>query len=332
MEGIRQFLFALRRRGDRGRRGSLRRGARPGGGGVRRRLQGRTSTTASRRFATRSAPPTTGATSFRTRCAARIRSSSLIEASPSGEGDRRPGREPQGPGARRRAAVGGQRGGGGEPHVGLRPELRFRVHQRPRSALQHRAAPVLGAGTATGWRSSCARASTGRSSSRTSCRREIEHLIDLEMVDEPESPDFSPDGRTVAFLRPARRRRRHLRDRAGHRREVTNLTRSDFADYAPIYAPDGSYIVHMTRVSGNNKLFRRDGQTGLQTQLTFGTHDDSGPQFLDERTIMFASTAVRSDAVPWIPTPPGTARSSTSGRSTWRTASSASSPTPPPAT
>ena len=133
--------------------------------------------------------------------------------------------------------------------------------------------------------------------------REIEHLIDLEMVDEPESPDFSPDGRTVAFSA--------LRDGVGDiyeidlaTREVTNLTRSDFADYAPIYAPDGSYIVHMTRVSGNNKLFRRDGQTGLQTQLTFGTHDDSGPQFLDERTVMFASTAVD----PTQPLDPDTAR------------------------
>ena len=133
--------------------------------------------------------------------------------------------------------------------------------------------------------------------------REIEHLIDLDMVDEPESPDFSPDGRTIAFAA--------LRDGIGdiyeidlETRAVTNLTGSDFADYAPIYAPDGSYIVHMTRVSGNNKLFRRDGQTGLRTQLTFGTHDDAGPQFLDERTVMFASTAVD----PTQPLDPDTAR------------------------
>ena len=121
--------------------------------------------------------------------------------------------------------------------------------------------------------------------------REVEALIDLDMVDEPESPDFAPDGRSIAFSA--------LQNGVGDiyeidlaTREVTNLTNSAFADYAPFYSPDGQSIIHLSRVSGNDKLFRLDRDTGTRTQLTFGTHDEAGGQFLDERTIVFASTAV----------------------------------------
>ena len=133
--------------------------------------------------------------------------------------------------------------------------------------------------------------------------RNIEELIDLDMVDEPESPDFSPDGRAVVFSA--------LSGGIGDiyeidiaTKEVTNLTDSELADYAPFYSTDGSFIVHMSRVSGNNKLFRFDRDTRQRTQLTFGTHDEAGGQFLDERTIVFASTAVD----PTQPIEPETAR------------------------
>ena len=79
--------------------------------------------------------------------------------------------------------------------------------------------------------------------------KKIEQQIDLDMVDEPESPDFSPDGHTVAFSA--------LRDAIGDiytidlaTEEVTNLTNDDFADYAPVYSPDGSFLVYLARVSG----------------------------------------------------------------------------------
>ena len=121
--------------------------------------------------------------------------------------------------------------------------------------------------------------------------KEIEHRIDLDMVDEPESPDFSPDGRKIIFSA--------LRNAVGDiyeidlaTREVTNLTEDEFADYAPLYSPDGSFIVHLARVSGNNKLFKVDRATGERTQLTFGTHDEAGGQFIDERTLVFSSTAI----------------------------------------
>ena len=48
----------------------------------------------------------------------------------------------------------------------------------------------------------------------------------------------------------------------------------------------------MARISGNEKLFRLDLDTKKKTQLTFGTHDDAQAKFVDDHTIVFASTAV----------------------------------------
>ena len=68
-------------------------------------------------------------------------------------------------------------------------------------------------------------------------------------MDEPESPDFSPDGKKVVFAA--------LRAAVGDifmldldTKEITNLTNDEFADYAPTCSPDGKYIVYMARVSG----------------------------------------------------------------------------------
>jgi hypothetical protein len=120
--------------------------------------------------------------------------------------------------------------------------------------------------------------------------RNIEQRLEMRTVDDPESPDFSPDGRRVAFAA--------LRNGTGdifvvdlQTGEVTNLTGDDFADSAPTWAPDGQSIVYLARVSGNEKLFRLDVATGRKTQLTFGTHDDATAQFLDADTLVFASTA-----------------------------------------
>ena len=44
-------------------------------------------------------------------------------------------------------------------------------------------------------------------------------------------------------------------------------------------------------MSGNEKLFRLDLASGKSTQLTFGTHDEGGAQFIDADTLVFTSTA-----------------------------------------
>ena len=120
--------------------------------------------------------------------------------------------------------------------------------------------------------------------------RKIEQRIDMRTVDNPESPDLSPDGKRVVFAA--------LQGGTGdifmldlETKAVTNLTKDLFGDSGPTWSPDGKYIVYVARVSQAEKLFRLDLDTGKKTQLTFGTHDDSSAQFLDADTLVFPSTA-----------------------------------------
>ncbi len=121
--------------------------------------------------------------------------------------------------------------------------------------------------------------------------RKIEVRIPLTTVDAPESPDLSPDGRLVAFS-AMRGSEAEIFTVHLETREIVNLTRDGFANYAPTWAPDGQSLVYLTRVSGNEKIFRMQADGSGKTQLTFGTHDDSGAQFLDADTLVFSSTAV----------------------------------------
>jgi hypothetical protein len=114
--------------------------------------------------------------------------------------------------------------------------------------------------------------------------------VPMKSVDEPESPNFSPDGRTIAFAA--------LRNGIGdiytvdlETKQLTNLTSDEFADAAPVYSPDGKYLIYNARISGNQKLFRVDLDTKKKTQITFGTVDETAAQFIDDHTIVFSSTA-----------------------------------------
>ena len=121
--------------------------------------------------------------------------------------------------------------------------------------------------------------------------KKIERRIDLDTVDEPESPDFSPDGTRVVFS-ALRRAVGDIFEVDLETEVVTNLTDDEYSDFAPLYSTDGNTILHIARVSGNNKWFRLDPSDGTREQLTFGTHDDAGGQVIDDRTLVFASTAV----------------------------------------
>jgi hypothetical protein len=119
---------------------------------------------------------------------------------------------------------------------------------------------------------------------------EIEERFPMKTLDDPESPDFSPDGTKVVFAA--------LQGGTGDifvldlkTKEIKNLTNDSFGNAGPTWAPDGLSIVYMARISGNEKLFRLDLATGEKTQLTFGTHDDSAAQFIEPNTLVFSSTA-----------------------------------------
>ncbi len=120
--------------------------------------------------------------------------------------------------------------------------------------------------------------------------RKVEIRIPMNTVDSPESPDISPDGKLVAFS-AARDITNDIFTINLETEEITNLTNDPLADYAPTWAPDGKSIIFLKRVSGNEKLFRLDLASGKATQLTFGTHDEGGAQFLDADTLVFTSTA-----------------------------------------
>jgi WD40-like Beta Propeller Repeat len=121
--------------------------------------------------------------------------------------------------------------------------------------------------------------------------KKIEVRINLTTIDAPESPDFSPDGKLIAFS-GMRESEADIFTVNLETKEITNLTKDKFAEYAPTWSPDGRSIVYLVRVSGNEKLFRMDANGANPVQLTFGTHDDGGAQFLDANTLLFASTAV----------------------------------------
>jgi len=119
---------------------------------------------------------------------------------------------------------------------------------------------------------------------------DIKDRIEMRTLDEPESPDYSPDGKKVVFAA--------LENGTGDiflvdlaTKQITNLTKDNFADSAPTWSPDGQSIIYLARISGNEKLFRLDLSSGRKTQLTFGTHDDGAAHWLDNDTLVFASTA-----------------------------------------
>ena len=129
-------------------------------------------------------------------------------------------------------------------------------------------------------------------------------ILQNVVTEEDREADRAQDRRRagVARLQPGRQGGRVLRRCAAPSRdifivnleteEIRNVTNDTFGDYAPTCSPDGKSIVYLARVSGNDKLFRLDLATGKKTQLTFGTHDDGGAQFIDADTIVFPSTAM----------------------------------------
>jgi hypothetical protein len=103
-------------------------------------------------------------------------------------------------------------------------------------------------------------------------------VLDLPLgVDQPSSPAFSPDGRSIVFGAFQGNQgdlfRVDLETRA-----VVNLTNDEAYDGSPAFTPDGSRIAYTSYVGGDSQLFLLDpAEPGARRQLTFspGHHSDA---------------------------------------------------------
>ena len=76
------------------------------------------------------------------------------------------------------------------------------------------------------------------------------------------------------------------------RKEVTNVTKDEFADYAPDLVAGRAARSSTSRASARTRSCSASIWTpARKTQITFGTHDDGTAKFLDADTLVFASTA-----------------------------------------
>ncbi len=67
-----------------------------------------------------------------------------------------------------------------------------------------------------------------------------------------------------------------------------NVTNDDFFDKFPTITPDGEWLYYSRRISGHDKIYRLkiDGPD-TKEQITFGAHDDATPTFSDDGRVMF---------------------------------------------
>jgi len=149
-----------------------------------------------------------------------------------------------------------------QPHPGLLREPGLRVHHRARPTLEHGALDVVvtQGGPA---RLLCAHREAAQPDRAERRHRDIEQRVELKAVDLPESPDFSPDGRSVVFSGLQKRDWRHLADRPGEW-QPRESDEGRFADYAPTYSPDGSFIVYVARISGKRQAVQARRRIGTR--------------------------------------------------------------------
>ena len=117
----------------------------------------------------------------------------------------------------------------------------------------------------------------------------IERSIKMN-VEQQLNPAFSPDGSKVAF-HAFSGNKADIWVYDLQRDTLENLTDDEFFDAAPVYSPDGKWLVYASVVDGHAKLFKLDlSNPSRRVQVTRGEWDDIDPYFSpDGKRLYFAS-------------------------------------------
>ena len=117
----------------------------------------------------------------------------------------------------------------------------------------------------------------------------IERSVKMEF-EQQLSPTYSPDGRTIAFAAfKGNVPDIYLYDIASG--AIRNLTNDKFFDGAPVFSPDGKWVIYSSVVNGYAKLFKVNlANPAERYQLTKGEWNDIDAWFSpDGKRIFFAS-------------------------------------------
>ncbi len=109
-------------------------------------------------------------------------------------------------------------------------------------------------------------------------------------LDQAAFPHFGPDGRYAYFSA--------LRDGIGdvyrldlESEEVVNMTKDRFTDKFPTVSRDGKWLYYSRRISGNEKIYRLNLEKPEEKeQVTFGPFDDTGPTLTADGATLFYSS------------------------------------------
>jgi WD40 repeat protein/surface antigen Omp85-like protein len=121
----------------------------------------------------------------------------------------------------------------------------------------------------------------------------IRRIIDMDEIEQQQSPNWSPDGKHVVFS-GFRKGQFDIFSIDLDSLAITNLTDDDVFDGAPVFAPDGRSVVFVSSVgkgAGSNKLFKVDlDKPGERFQVTTVEGNDNDPIFSpDGKRIYFTS-------------------------------------------
>jgi len=115
---------------------------------------------------------------------------------------------------------------------------------------------------------------------------------------EDESPEWSPDGKKIAFA-SNRDGAKNIYVMNADGSDVVRLTNGSVGDEAPVWSPDGTRILFGSMRDGNLEIYIMNSDGSEQKRLTFNSVVDSGPaQFSpDGQKIVFSrSGAIEGDA------------------------------------